>query len=227
MRLHCRFIAAIRSDPSYVPAYVNYANLLMRRGQTDEAINVYRAAIKRNPEFKSAYQNLALAYAQNGNLNEAIPLWQQALEIDPGYADAHESYGNALIMTGQADEGIQHLRQALSIDPNRVDALKSLAWTLATHPNPIFQNGAEAEQLAQRAVQLIGGNDPVALDTLAAAQARRGEFPAAIATAQNAEGVAHQQKLVDLEKQISTRIVLYRRNQAYTSGGGGGPMTEL
>ena len=64
------------------------------------------------------------------------------------------------------------------------------AWMLATNPNASVRNGAEAVELAQRAVELSGGREPAILDTLAAAYAEAGRFPEAVKTAQRAAALA-------------------------------------
>lgn len=209
---------ALWADPTYGPVYNNYGNLLMRRGRVEDAIAVYRAGIKRDPDSAQLRHNLALALAGQGKLDEAIALWKSALAIDPNYADARESLGNALILSGQSQQGIAELRQAIRIHPDSVSALKTLAWTLATDSDPLYQNGPEAEQLASRAVQLSKGTDPVALDTLAAAQAREGHFDAAIQTADHAADLADQQHKADLAAAIRKRVGVYQNHQAFTSG---------
>jgi len=61
-----------------------------------------------------------------------------------------------------------------------------MAWVLATGPEASVRNGAQAIELAQRANQLSGGQDPLILRTLAAAYAESGRFAEAITTAQQA-----------------------------------------
>ncbi len=204
-------------DPNYGPAYNNYGNLLMRKARSDDAILVYRAGIKHDPEFAPIRHNLALALAGVGKLDEAMELWRAAIELDPHYADAHESYGDALIMKGQPRQGIAELRESLALAPDRLGALKSLAWTLATHPNPLYQDGAEAEKLAHRAVELTQGKDAIPLDTLAAAEARAGRFDQAITDAQRALAIAQGQNPA-LADQIRHRLELYQSHQPFTSG---------
>ena len=60
------------------------------------------------------------------------------------------------------------------------------AWLLATSPESSSSSGAEAVQLAQRAVELSDGDEPTYLDTLAAACARVGRFADAVKTAEKA-----------------------------------------
>ena len=209
---------SIFSEPRYSPAYNNYGNLLMKQGRVDDAIKVYRAGVKQNPELPQIYHNLALALAGEGQVEQAIPLWQRALELDPGYMEARLNYGKALIISGETREGLALIASVLKSQPDNVDALITGAWTLATHPSPLYQNAAQAQALAQHAVALTGGDDPLALDALAAALARRNEFEQAASEAQRAAAVADARNNPALAAQIRKRVELYQSHQPFTSG---------
>jgi tetratricopeptide (TPR) repeat protein len=212
------FREALFADPGNGDIYNDYANLLAKQGKTADAIAVYRAGIKRAPSVKELYHNLALLLGEQGAMNDAIPLWQQAIQLDPNYVDAHASLGTAQVMTGQTRRGLAELQTALKLQPDRIDALKSRAWILATHPSALYQNGAEAQVLASRAVELTHRDDPIALDILAASQARNGKFEDAIKSAEDAAELARMQDQRSLLAQIQRRIEIYRSRKAFTSG---------
>ena len=64
------------------------------------------------------------------------------------------------------------------------------AWILATSPDPSVRDGARAVELASRAVQLSGGQEPRAFDALAAALAETEKFSAAVEAAEQASAMA-------------------------------------
>ena len=68
-------------------------------------------------------------------------------------------------------DALGEFREMLRQDPNEKVALNSLAWLMATYPDAAIRNGPEAVKLAQKAVALEKGDQPVLLDTLAAAYA--------------------------------------------------------
>jgi hypothetical protein len=68
------------------------------------------------------------------------------------------------------------LRAALKASPEFAPALIDAAWLMATCPDEAFRNGAKAEELANKAVQLTGEKNARALAALAAALAERGKF---------------------------------------------------
>ena len=84
--------------------------------------------------------------------------------------------------------------------------LTQLAWLLATSADASLRSGAEAQELAQEAVQLTGGRDPMVLRTLAAAYAEAGEFAAAQRTVARAlalvSDTGHQAEAAALRKDI-------------------------
>jgi tetratricopeptide (TPR) repeat protein len=81
---------------------------------------------------------------------------------------------------GQFEKAISAYNKALEIDPNYAPAYNALAWLYATAKEPRFQNGEKAVELALKACELSGWNEPYYLDTLAAAYARKGDFNNAV-----------------------------------------------
>ncbi|MBN1506650.1 MAG: serine/threonine protein kinase [Sedimentisphaerales bacterium] len=71
-------------------------------------------------------------------------------------------------------------------DLAEADMRNALAWIQATYPSPAVRNGPEAEANATIACGLTGRNNPLYLDTLAAAHAEAGHFETAAAQEQNA-----------------------------------------
>ena len=91
---------------------------------------------------------------------------------------------------GKAAEAIAHYRKALELDPNNPVFLNCLARILTTANPAALRNGAEAVELATRAVRLTDNREAIALGTLAAAYAETGDFPKAAEYAQGAQNLA-------------------------------------
>jgi spermidine synthase len=109
-----------------------------------------------------------------------------------------------------------HLRQAIRCRPDWPVPLNSLAWFLATSPDPASRDPEEAVTLAARAVGLTNQQDPLTLDTQAAAEAAAGRFDQAARTAQVAVRLAAQSHADSLAQMIRARMALYERRIAYT-----------
>ena len=157
----------------------------------------------------TAHNNLGDALFQKGNVDEAITQYQTALQIKPDYAGAHNNLGNALLQKGRVDEAITHYQAALQIKPDYAEAQNNLAWVLATSPQTSLRNGSKAVELAQRANQFTGGENPIILHTLAAAYAEVGRFSDARRSAQKAIELAQAAGQKDLAGQLNDELKLY------------------
>ena len=106
-------------------------------------------------------------------------------------------------------------RESLRSRPDDIALLNDTAWVLATNPNASIRNGAEAVELAQRAVQLSDGREPAVLGTLAAAYAEAGRFAEAVKTAEQALALAASQNNAALAETLHARIKLYQAGSPY------------
>ena len=152
----------------------------------DEAIVHYQKAVQINPGYAKAHYNLGGALLQKGSVDEAMVHYQKALQIDPDYAEVHLILGNVLLQKGDVGEAMAHYQKAVQINPDNVEAQNNLAWMLAAAPQASLRNGRQAVELAQRANQLAGGENPIILRTLAAAYAEAGQFSDAQLSVQQA-----------------------------------------
>ena len=119
-----------------------------------------------------------------------------------------------------------HLREALRLQPSWAAPMNTLAWLLATSPEPAIRSGAEALRLATGAVEITKGRDPNLLDTMAAAQAATGAFDQATQTERRAIAMISGSRADSLAAPMRERLKLYERRVAYTEpapkpGGGG------
>jgi spermidine synthase len=121
---------------------------------------------------------------------------------------------------GKIDQAIQHYREALRLEPEQPTVLNDLAWTLATGARPELRNPAEAVRLAERACAHTRYQQPVILDTLAAAYAAAGHFEAAIKMAQRAISIAanHPEDYGRVES-IRKRLNQYEMGRPYREPG--------
>ena len=110
---------------------------------------------------------------------------------------------------------VAHFREALRLRPDWIEAMTNLAWILATSTDDGIRNGRDALRLASRANELSGGNNPLILDTLAAAYAECGDFDIAQSTLQKALFLAQgkqPEKWIESRKQI---LMQYQLRKPY------------
>ena len=206
-----QFQAVVDIQPDSPEAHMNLGNLLHHQpGQLDNAIAQFQKAVELQPNDPQAHNNLANALAEEDRVPDALPHYFRALEIRPDYAEAHFGLGRILLRTAHADQAVAHLSRALALRPSLASACNTLAWTLATSPDPSMRNGAEAVELARQLDQLAGGNNASFRATLAAAYAEANHFPEAISLAQRAHALALTQGDTRMAAKIFELLELFR-----------------
>jgi tetratricopeptide (TPR) repeat protein len=220
------FREVVRLAPNYWQARVGLAASLLARGETREAIVQCREALDHDPTAVKASVILGEALATEGQPEEALAPLRRALDLQPDNAQAHFHLGLVLGELGRSRPAIDHLDEAVRLRPDDVAMLGQMAWLLATSPNASMRDGARAVELANRAVKLSGGQQPHPFDALAAALAEAGQFPAAIAAAEQAATLAEARGDEALVGAIQQRTRLYRQDLPYrqpTSSASGNP----
>ena len=209
------FQNAVEANPEFGEAQNNLGVVLAQQGKLDEAIIHLQNAVEVNPEHGDAQGNLGAVLLQKGRFHKAIAHLQKALEVNPRQAQNRLNLGTAFYLQGKTPEALAHWREGLRVDPNHLALLSQTAWVLATCPEASVRNGAEAVELAKRAVQLSGGKDPAVLDTLAAAYAETGRFAQAVETIRQALALATQQNEHPLIEGLKARMALYEAKTPY------------
>jgi Flp pilus assembly protein TadD len=209
------FQRALEIRPNYADAHNDLGIVLFQQGRSAEAARHFQRALEIKPDFVEAEFNLCNLLAQEGRWADAIRGYRRAVQLHPDSAKLRFRLGFALKHQGEFAEAIAEYRKVLELDPGHVLARNNLAWVLATCPEVPLRNGDEATELAQRARQGSGGNDPQILDTLGAAYAEAGRFAEALDTARQAQRLAEARSNASLAQEIAGRIRLYQANSPY------------
>jgi tetratricopeptide (TPR) repeat protein len=172
-------------------AHAGLGGILFVRGQIDESIDHYERALRLRDGNAAAHFGLGRALAAKQKTDAAIFHFQKTLGIQPDYIGASNDLGVLLASKGEIKEAVAAWEQSLSFDSDNADAANNIAWVRATAADPDFRDGRQALELAQRALR-AGGENPVVLRTLAAAQAENGQFAEAIAACQRGEELARR-----------------------------------
>ena len=205
------FQNALDGRPDFAPARDNLGIALLQKRREPEAVVEFQKALESDPDDPTAHYNLGIVFFQKGRVDEAIAHFRKAQETWPGFAEAHNNLGVALLQKGSVDEAIAQFQKVLEIRPDFADALDNLgnaAWLLATAPDASIRNGARALALAQQLDRLSGGNNPVLLDTLAAAYGETGRFPEAVDAAQRALELAQARNNTALADTLRRHVKL-------------------
>jgi tetratricopeptide (TPR) repeat protein len=146
-------------------AHYSLANVLLQKGQIDEAMAQFQTVKRMKPVIAEAYYNCGNIFVRKGELDKAIAEFQKALEIRPNYADVYENLGDVFVQKGQVDKAMADFGEALKIKPDSAGIHNSLGVALA-------QKGRINEAMAQFQQALrLNPNDPGAQNNLAKAEA--------------------------------------------------------
>lgn len=209
------FQHALRVTPDNYLAHAVLAHELARAQEPEEALQLYARALELKPAYFEGRTALGNLLAAQQRLPEAASNYVAALAINPDYADALSGLGNILLAQGRHTEALARFNRVVELQPDSLPALGRLAWLLATHRDDAVRNGPRAVQLATHACALTGDQEPLLLNTLAAAQAEAGRFDLATATARRALALAQARGLDQIAGIIQQLIARYEAGQPY------------
>jgi arylsulfatase A-like enzyme/Flp pilus assembly protein TadD len=205
----------VRLEPEDSLAHRGLGEVHLRQGRPSEAERHYSEAVRLDAEDAASHTGLGMALGMQRRFEEAIEHFSEVSRIDPEDAHAHFLRGGMLEAQKQAWEAAAAYRASLLLDPNQVQVANALAWLLATHPDEKIRNGAEAVELSEWATGARGREDPMLLDTLAAAYAETGRLKEAAATARKAVESARGAGNEELAEELEGRLKLYEAGQSY------------
>ncbi len=167
--------AALKMNPQLFEADSNLGKLLYEQGDFAGALPYCELAVRIKPDRAALHNNLGLTLVALNRLNEALAQFDQAMRLDETYAIPRFQAGRTLLKLGRNSEAVPNLFAALQLEPDNLQFLTFTARVLASHPDSKLRDGAKANSLALRIMQLAG-QQPVALDTLAMSLAELGRF---------------------------------------------------
>lgn len=205
------FNRVIELNPGLAMAYRNRGELLGSLGRTEEAVHDYTQAIAQLPGDADLYVMRGHAWHRLGRYDRALADLDQSIKLHPVQPGAYTNRGNVHAERGDYGEAIADFRHALQLDPNWVEAYRSLAWLLATCPDPTVCDPQQAVAAARRAAALAPPDDCYVLDALAAAYASAGQFATAVKYQQQALTAGPD----DFVPSLRDRLELYQQHQPY------------
>jgi len=203
------FELALENKSGWALAHVKIANLLCASGRAEEAVPHFEAALAQFPRDADLHDDFGLALQGLGRPDDARAHYLAAAELAPKSFRPLVNLGDLAFAYGKDELALQRYEEALRLEPGQAEPTARLARFLASTPDEKLRNGERALALAQRASDLTGGENPHALDTLAAAKAAAGHFPEAVTAAHHAAQRAHSLGDEALAAAIEQRLALY------------------
>lgn len=120
----------VRKSPEKARGYHNLGTAYRDDGQSDRAIEYYRAALKLDPRLYQTHCYLGITYRDMGMWDRAMGHYWAALAIKPDYGEAHLYLGEAYEYKGFLEEAASEYSAALELTPGARDAEEGLARVL-------------------------------------------------------------------------------------------------
>ncbi len=147
---------AVHLDRSFVPGYVNLADVIRLQGDERRAEAVLLDAVARVPDSAVAYHALGLAYIRQERQQAAIEAFAKAAALEPDNPRHSYVLGIALNSIGESERAIRVLDETHVTHPNNRDILVALI-TIHRDTGSL----PRARELAERLVK-AHPNDPLA-----------------------------------------------------------------
>jgi len=163
------FDVVLKQHPDHAPSLIHKGLLLCRMGRAPEGIALLARGVAAQPATGLYRLTLAEALIAAGREPDAVPHLQRAVELMPRHARARYLLGLALARSGRFEEARAAWQVAIDAAPNLAEAHLGLAGVALQLRDP-----AAAVPHAERACELTGWTDRVALETLADAYQRAG-----------------------------------------------------
>lgn len=131
-RAIAQYRAALAVNAADLEAAMGLANMQIRTGERNGAVQTYRQILSRQPDAAVAANNLAwLTLEQGNNLPEAQHLAETAVKSAPGYVDGYDTLGWINYKRGQYKAAVTALEKAKSLAPDRADIAAHLGLAYA------------------------------------------------------------------------------------------------
>lgn len=155
-----RYQAALKVDPTYVPAQLALAKQYQAAGRIDDTIALYRQIIEADPRRLDALQELVRLQVGQQKPEEALATLDAHRAKHPGNAEVDANYGKLALELGQADKAVPALEAATKAQPGNTAAQVDLAEAYlaigrtkdAAKRAKLAQNGDEATRARAAAV---------------------------------------------------------------------------
>ena len=113
-------------QPSFIPAYVNYADNLSNQGKESKAAKILQLGIQNNPTSADLYHALGLSQVRQKNIETAIKSLAHAVTLNSNNRRYTYVYAIALHSAGKIKPAIKQLKILVQQNPEDIDALYTL-----------------------------------------------------------------------------------------------------
>ena len=188
--------------------------ILQKTGDTDKAVELFKAVLQEDPRSAEAHNWLGVAYAQKNHLLDSIAEFQQAVDLNPEYLDAYSNLASTLARAKRFDEAVRVFRSALALAPQNVELRLNLSRALRG-------KGSLDAALSELKSILKDGDNAEAECEIAEILRQKGDFRGAIEASEKAltlrpgMGNAYENLGLALQGESATRVPQHNGSQRH------------
>ncbi len=142
----------IRMAPDAADPRASYADILLRAGRYDEALEQYRASLEHKPDYWYSVRQIGGVYALHGRLADARKEFDRSLTMVPGGSTTEalrlRLYAYLDMQRGAYEEAVSKSREAVAIDSSLLGSALQLSYALAK-----LKRFAEAEECIRQSLE--------------------------------------------------------------------------
>ncbi len=206
---------ALRLRPYYRDAFNNLANLLILSNHDRQARALCLQAVRNRTNWAPGWYNLGCEEQHLGKLDQAARDVTRSLALAPHDAEGWNTLGRIEDERNHPDAALTAYKASTTADPGYAQGWNNQAWIMATSRVASLRNGALAVTLAEKAVALTNGRIATNIDTLAAAQAEKGDFERAVSTERIALATAVANQDTGQFSPIRQHLEAFERHQPW------------
>ncbi len=117
------FVEAINLDSNNYPIYSALGVATLKKGNIEDARDLFKISVKINPNYANGYDNLGLLEVHEQNLDEAEKYFKEALRCNSHNPSAMYHLGIVESLRGNNSAALTWLNHSLHIHPNCAPAL--------------------------------------------------------------------------------------------------------
>ncbi|MDR2191393.1 MAG: tetratricopeptide repeat protein, partial [Endomicrobium sp.] len=103
---------AIDADYSFVAAYCNMGDMLVKMNEIENALRYYNKAIEINSDFIISYIKIGGIYSEQKNYDKAIEWYLKALHVNPDSDKANYLLGLSYKEVGRQNDAAEYFKKA-------------------------------------------------------------------------------------------------------------------
>jgi tetratricopeptide (TPR) repeat protein len=134
-----QYQAAAKSNAGLLPAYLEPAEMLMRRGQPGDylrAAELCQRGLQVKPDDEALQACAAKAWLATGDVNNAVPHLDWLLQRKPKDALPHAGMALVLLQQDKLDQAREQAQQAVKLDPDAPEGHLALGLVLMRTGQP-------------------------------------------------------------------------------------------